>query len=72
MVTRLDSQIIDGKGAGSPGRIRTSNISVNSWGLQTLNALFGVAYDLEHLSPDPQLGNFWATKWVKKVSGGSK
>jgi hypothetical protein len=46
--------------------------SVNSWGLQTLNALFGVAYDPEHLNPDPQLGNFWATKWVNKVSGGSK
>ena len=46
------------KGVGSPGRIRTSNISVNSRGCETLNALFGVAYDRTTLSPDPQLGNF--------------
>jgi hypothetical protein len=39
---------------------------VNRLGLQTLNALFGVAYDREHLNPDPQLGNFWETMWVKK------
>jgi len=29
--------------------------------MQTLNALFGVAYDRTTLNPHPQLGNFWAT-----------
>ena len=46
------------KNFGSPGRIRTSNISVNSRGCETLNALFGVAYDRTTLNPDPQVGNF--------------
>src|SRR5713101_5225539 len=49
------------KGVGSPGRIRTSNISVNSRGCETLNALFGVAYDREHLESRPSVGQLWAT-----------
>jgi hypothetical protein len=40
--------------------------------LQTLNALFGVAYDPETLKSRPSVGQLWATKWVKKASGGSK
>jgi len=43
---------------GSPSSIRTSNPSVNSRGCETLNALFGVAYDRTTLNPDLQLGNF--------------
>src|SRR5712664_1542979 len=46
---------------GSPGRIRTSNISVNSRGCKTLNALFGVAYDRELLESRPSVGQLWAT-----------
>jgi hypothetical protein len=41
-----------------PGKIRTRNPSVNSRVCETLNALFGVAYDRTTLNPDPQLGNF--------------
>jgi len=38
-----------------------TGLSVNSRGCETLNALFGVAYDRTTLNPAPQLGNSWAT-----------
>jgi hypothetical protein len=47
---------LNDKGVGSPGRIRTSNISVNSRRIQNLNALFGVAYRERRRFSVPQLG----------------
>src|SRR4030088_1380051 len=55
-------------------RLRTvgnTNLSVNGRGCETLNALFGVAYDRTTLNPDPQLGLLWAT-FMREQSAGSK
>jgi hypothetical protein len=43
------------------GLLQTSNPSVNSRGCETLNALFGVAYDREHLKSRPSFEQLWAT-----------
>jgi len=40
---------------------RIGNPAVNRRGCETLNALFGVAYDRTALAPDPQLGKLLAT-----------
>ena len=45
------------------------NPSVNSRGCETLNALFGVAYDRTTLNPDLQLGNFGQPNERRKAVG---
>src|SRR5258705_11971507 len=61
-MTHDSARRVSKPGSLSPRRKRrrspTSNPSVNSRGCETLDALFGVAYDGTTLDPDPQLGNF--------------
>jgi hypothetical protein len=44
----------------------------NSRGCETLNALFGVAYDRTTLTPDPQLGNFGQPIERRKAVGSER
>jgi len=58
----VSSQAIQFKRSLAPrARFELATLRLTAGECKTLNALFGVAYDPDHLKSGPQLGNFWAT-----------